>query len=185
MRERDRSRACCGPSPAPRPRGGRARCGARQTVSGSPARRPTSIPYERSAPPGSIRCRNRMRSPTSRTATLKLRTRADRPRAASARGSASQRSSCSEYRVQVLGHRPSDRDAVVGRRPPADLVEEDEAARGRRAQDRARLRHLHHERGLPPHEIVARADAREEPIDDRPPWRLLRARSCPSARAGR
>src|SRR6058998_1815592 len=53
---------------------GASTCHARPTTgAGRPANRPTWMPYDRSVPPGSSRCRNTISSPASRTATLKLR----------------------------------------------------------------------------------------------------------------
>ena len=66
--------------------------------------------------------------------------------------------------VQPLGHRPRDREAVVRRRAPPDLVEEDERALGGAVQDGRGLRHLHHEGALPRGEVVARAHAREHAV---------------------
>ena len=57
--------------------------------------------------------------------------------------------------VQVLGDRPGEREAVEGRGAAADLVEEDQAARGRLAEDRRRLAHLDHERRLAAAEVVS------------------------------
>ena len=68
-------------------------------------------------------------------------------------------------------------DAVLGAGAAADLVEEHEAPRGRRVQNRARLRHLDHEGDLAADEIVARAHAREHAVDDPDACALLRARS--------
>ena len=66
--------------------------------------------------------------------------------------------------VQMLGHRPGDRHAVVGRRATSYLVEQDEAAVGGAAQDGAGLAHLHHERGVAAPQCVARADAGEHAV---------------------
>ena len=66
--------------------------------------------------------------------------------------------------VQVLGHRPRDRDAVVGRRAAADLVEQHQAPRPRVVEDGARLAHLHHEGRLAARQVVARAHPGEEPV---------------------
>ena len=57
-------------------------------------------------------------------------------------------------RREVLGDGPGDAQPVEGRRAAADLVEHDEAARGRQVQDARRLLHLHHEGGLPARDVV-------------------------------
>ena len=79
--------------------------------------------------------------------------------------------------VQVLAHRPGDRDAVVGGGAAADLVEQHQAARGGVVEDRAGLAHLHHEGRLAAGEVVARAHAGEEPVDHADVRRRPRARS--------
>jgi hypothetical protein len=66
---------------------------------------------------------------------------------------------------EVLRDGTRDREAVVGRGPSADLVEDHERARGRAADEGGRLGHLDHEGALPAREVVARADARVNPID--------------------
>src|SRR2546429_626880 len=74
--------------------------------------------------------------------------------------------------VQELGHGPRDRDAVVCRRPPSDLVEQHEAPRRRAVEYRTGLAHLHHERRLTAHQIVRRPHPREQAVhgaDDGPP----------------
>src|SRR5258705_750939 len=68
--------------------------------------------------------------------------------------------------VEMLAHRPRDRYAVVRARATTDLVEQHETAGSGGVQDGARFRHLHHEGGLAPDEIVARAHAREHPVAD-------------------
>src|SRR5438105_1286671 len=59
--------------------------------------------------------------------------------------------------VQELGHGPRDRDAVVCRRPPSDLVEQHEAPRRRAVEYRTGLAHLHHERRLTAPQTSSRA----------------------------
>ena len=49
---------------------------------------------------------------------------------------------------------------------PADLVEQDEAARGRVAQDVGRLLHLHHEGRLPAQDLVGGPHPGEDPVRD-------------------
>src|SRR5262249_18313674 len=51
--------------------------------------------------------------------------------------------------VQVLGDRPGERDAVEGAGAAADLIEDDQAARGGVVEDVRGLGHLDHERALP------------------------------------
>src|SRR5215204_1298042 len=70
------------------------------------------------------------------------------------------------FLVQVLDRRPGDREPVEGRGAAADLVEDDERARARLVEDRRRLDHLDHEGRAPAGEVVRRADAREQPVDD-------------------
>ena len=87
--------------------------------------------------------------------------------------------------VQVLQHRPGDRQPVVGRRPPPDLVEDDQRPRPRLVQDRRRLHHLDHEGRPPPRQVVRRPHPAEELVDD-PDLRLASpARTTPSAPAPR
>ena len=69
-------------------------------------------------------------------------------------------------RRQVLGDRPGEAQAVERRRAAADLVEDDQAPRRRAVQDGGGLLHLHHERRLAAGDVVGRADAREDAIDD-------------------
>ena len=79
-----------------------------------------------------------------------------------------------DHVVEMLGHRPGDRHAVVGRGPAADLVEQHEAPAGRPVEGRARFAHLHHEGGLAARQVVRRADAGEQPVhraDHRAPSR--------------
>src|SRR2546425_4819219 len=68
--------------------------------------------------------------------------------------------------VQTLGYGPRDRHAVVGRGATADLIEQDQASAGGGVQDRACLTHLDHEGRLAAHQVVGRADTREQPIHD-------------------
>ena len=70
-------------------------------------------------------------------------------------------------RRQVLGDRPREAQPVERRRAAADFVEDDQAARRRAVQDVGRLLHLDHERRLAARDVVGRADAREDAIDDR------------------
>ncbi len=68
--------------------------------------------------------------------------------------------------VQVLDRRPGDRQAVEGRGAAADLVEDDQAAFARLVEDRRGLDHLDHEGRAAAGQIVGRADAAEQPVDD-------------------
>ena len=83
-------------------------------------------------------------------------------------------------RREVLGDRPREAEAVERRRAAADFVEDHEAARRRRVQDRRRLLHLDHERRLAARDVVGRADAGEDPIDDRRAWRVRAGTNDPA-----
>ena len=88
--------------------------------------------------------------------------------------------------VDVLDHRPGDRQAVVGAGAAPDLVQDQQAARRGVVQDVGRLDHLHHEGGLPGVDLVLRADAGEDAVDQPDARRLGRheaSRSAPSARS--
>ncbi len=74
-----------------------------------------------------------------------------------------------DHVVQMLGHGPGERDAVVRARAAADLVENHQAPRGGRVEDAGRLRHLDHERALPFAQLVAGADAGENAVGDADP----------------
>ena len=65
----------------------------------------------------------------------------------------------------MLGHRPGDAQPVEGRRAAADLVEHDQAARGGAVEDVRGLLHLDHEGRLAARDVVRRADARVDAID--------------------
>ena len=67
--------------------------------------------------------------------------------------------------VQKFRHAPGDRKAVEGRSAAADLIQNDQAALGRVVHDVRRLVHLDHEGRLAAREIVVRADAGENAID--------------------
>ena len=68
--------------------------------------------------------------------------------------------------VEVFDDGPGEREAVVGAGAAADLVEDDEAARGGGVEDAGGLGHLDHERALAAGELVAGADAGEDAIGD-------------------
>ena len=75
-----------------------------------------------------------------------------------------------EPRGKVRAGRPREGEPVVGAGPAADLVEEDEALRGRIVEDVRRLGHLDHEGRTPPRKVVRGADAGVDPVhraDDR------------------
>ena len=76
-------------------------------------------------------------------------------------------------------------EPVEGRGAAADLVEDHEAAGRRRVQDVRRLLHLDHERRLAARDVVGRADAREDAIDDRQLRARAPARTSPPAPSGR
>ena len=69
--------------------------------------------------------------------------------------------------VQVLGDGPGDADAVKGARAAADFVEYDQAVAGGVVQDIGRLLHLDHERAAAAGQVIARAHAREDAIQQR------------------
>jgi hypothetical protein len=66
--------------------------------------------------------------------------------------------------VQVLHHCTSDRQTVVRARSPTDLVQDDERAERRLAQNRCRLDHFHHEGTLTGRDVVLGTDAGENAI---------------------
>ncbi len=68
--------------------------------------------------------------------------------------------------VQMLDHRPGQRQPVEGGGAAADLVEDDETAFGGLMEDRRGLHHLDHECGAAAGEIVGRPDPRKEPVDE-------------------
>ena len=68
--------------------------------------------------------------------------------------------------VEVLDDAPREREAVEGARAAPNLIEDDEAAGGGVVEDVRRLAHLHHERALPPREVVARADAGKDAVHE-------------------
>ena len=61
---------------------------------------------------------------------------------------------------------PSDGEPVISRRAAADLIENDQAAGTGLGENRGSLDHLHHERGAAARQIIRRADAAEQPVDD-------------------
>ena len=63
--------------------------------------------------------------------------------------------------VKVFDHRPSDRNAVVGRRAAADFVEQHDAAVRNVIEDAGRFEHLDHEGRLALRNVVRSPDARE------------------------
>ena len=67
--------------------------------------------------------------------------------------------------VQELRDRPGDRKPVERARAAADLVENDQALRRHMVQDVRGFDHLDHEGALAARQVVGRADARENPVD--------------------
>jgi hypothetical protein len=67
---------------------------------------------------------------------------------------------------EMLGNGPGQAESVERRGTAADLVQDDQAAVGRRPEDRGCLLHFDHERGLPARDVVGRADAREDSVHD-------------------
>src|SRR5205814_5838882 len=76
-------------------------------------------------------------------------------------------------RGDVARHRQGERQPVEGTGAAADLIEENETARGGVVQVVGGPGHLHHEGGAPAGEIIRRSDAREDAID-RPEHGALR-----------
>ena len=68
--------------------------------------------------------------------------------------------------MQMLRRRPGDGQAVIGGGAAPDLVQYDQRFRRGLVEDRRRLHHLHHEGGAARRQIVARADAAEQPVHD-------------------
>ena len=68
--------------------------------------------------------------------------------------------------VQVLDHGAGDGDAVVGAGAAANFVEHDEAAGGGLGEDGGEFQHLDHEGAGAGGEVVVRADAGEDAVDD-------------------
>ncbi len=67
---------------------------------------------------------------------------------------------------EVLHHRAGDGDAVVRARAAPDFIEDDQRARRRVAEDRGGLHHLDEEGARACREVVLRADAGEDAIDE-------------------
>ena len=68
--------------------------------------------------------------------------------------------------VQMFGHAPGDGEAVEGGGAASDFVEDDEAAVGGVVEDGGGFIHFDHEGGLSAREVVARADAGEDAVDE-------------------
>ncbi len=68
--------------------------------------------------------------------------------------------------MQGLQYRPGDGEPVQGRRAAADLIHHHQAARAGLMQDRGGFRHLHHEGAAAARQVIRRADAGEQPVDD-------------------
>lgn len=67
--------------------------------------------------------------------------------------------------MQELRDRPGDRKPVERARAAADLFENDQALRRHMVQDVRGFDHLDHEGALAARQVVGRADARENPVD--------------------
>ena len=160
------------------------------TAGGSPARRATWMPYERSVPPGRTLWRKMISSFHSLTATWKfeharqpLGERGQLVVVGGEQHLGPRPRSCSSSVTAQAMARPSKVEV-----PRPDLVEEDEAARRRVVQDARRLDHLDQEGALAAREIVLGPDARQDAIDQPDAWprgRGRRRRSAPGSRAGR
>ena len=68
--------------------------------------------------------------------------------------------------VEMFGHAPRDGESIEGGRAAADFVKDDEAAIGGVVEDGGGFVHLDHEGGLSAREVVARADAGEDAVDE-------------------
>ena len=66
----------------------------------------------------------------------------------------------------VLGHRPGDGEPIESGGAAPDLVEQDQAASRRVAQDVGRLLHLDHEGGLAAQDLVRGPHAGEDPVEE-------------------
>ncbi len=66
--------------------------------------------------------------------------------------------------VDILDHRPGDRQPVVSARAAPDLVEQQQAATGGVVENVGSLDHLHHEGGLAAMNLVAGAQPGEDAI---------------------
>ena len=64
----------------------------------------------------------------------------------------------------VFQHRPGNGHAVIGGGAPADFVQNQQAPGGGVFQNVGDLRHFHHKGGLPGGQVVAGADAGEDPV---------------------
>ena len=142
----------------------------------------TWMPYERSVPPGTTRCRNTMSSFHSRTATWtfshpgQLR---GQSRQLVVVGGEQDLARRPRRVVEVLGHRPGDRQAVERRRAPADLVEQDEAPRVA-CRRMAAVSVISTRKVLWPRARLSWAPMRVKIAVDHPdPRAAPRARSCP------
>ena len=69
-------------------------------------------------------------------------------------------------RLQLFHDGPGKSQPVKSRRPAADLVEQDQAARRAGVEDGGGLGHFDHERGAAARQIIGGADAREDAVKD-------------------
>ena len=71
--------------------------------------------------------------------------------------------------MQMLDRSPRDRQSVEGRGAAADFIENDQRTFAGLVEDDGGLHHLDHEGRTSAREIIGRADAREQPVDDADP----------------
>ena len=79
---------------------------------------------------------------------------------------------CMKMRLDIFDDCPGQRQAVKRRRSTADLIQNDQALRRGGIQYDRGLRHLNHESGSAPREIIRGADARENSVNDGKPHQL-------------
>src|SRR6266566_3763148 len=73
---------------------------------------------------------------------------------------------CMKMQLNVLNHRPCQRQPVKGGCSTANFIENDEAFGGSRIQDDCCLRHLNHEGRPAPSQIVRSANPGENSVED-------------------
>ena len=76
--------------------------------------------------------------------------------------------------VQMLQRRPGNRQPVIGRRPPPDLIQDHQRPVIRLIEDRRRFHHLDHEGRPAPCQIIRRPDPAEQLADQPQSGRLRR-----------
>src|SRR5579875_4193445 len=67
--------------------------------------------------------------------------------------------------ANLLDHCPGDRQSIERAGPATDLIQDDQAARGRVAEDAGRLHHLYQEGTCASGDIVLSTDTREDATD--------------------